>query len=106
MSGKKPIGRPWGKGESGNPKGRPPTGLAIAELARDEIERRGLVAKLGGIAARKGSQQLRAIELLFAYAYGRPRSEMALEHTGKDGQPLFDAASLRAWIRQTDDDGE
>ena len=46
--------KPFRKGQSGNPKGRPPIGAAIAELARGEIERRGLVEKLGAIAARRG----------------------------------------------------
>jgi hypothetical protein len=32
------------KGQSGNPTGRPRNGLAIAELARKEVEKRKLVA--------------------------------------------------------------
>ena len=75
---KKPPGRPWPKGQSGNPKGRPPIGAAIAEAARDEIERRSLVGKLGTIAAGRGGQAVKAIELLLAYAYGRPRNEVGL----------------------------
>ena len=73
--------KPFQPGQSGNPAGRPRLSLAIAELARNEIERRGLLAKLGAIASRKGSQQVRAIELLLAYAYGRPKSELAVEYS-------------------------
>ena len=82
MTKKKTPGRPWPKGQSGNPKGRPPSGPAIAELARDEIERRALVTKLGAVAAGKSSQAVRACELLLNYAYGKPRGEIALEHSG------------------------
>jgi hypothetical protein len=68
---------------TGNRKGRPPIGAAIAEMARDVITRRGLVEKLGSIASRKGSLQVRAIEVLFAYAYGKPPSEIRLAPSGQ-----------------------
>src|SRR5437867_5226657 len=73
----------WQKGQSGNPKGRPPSGLAIAELARKEVEKRSLVATLGKIGAREGEYakvdpavQLNAIKTLLAYGYGPPRAEI------------------------------
>jgi hypothetical protein len=67
--------KPWRKGESGNPRGRPPTGQAIAELARAEVDKHGLLVKLGNIAARgRGDKQFRAIQLLLNYAFGQPRS--------------------------------
>ena len=72
----------WIEGKSGNPKGRPRRGTAIAELARSQIERHKLVDKLGNLGARVGEyadvdvdQQLRAIQLLLAYGYGPPRPE-------------------------------
>ena len=50
----------WSKGQSGNPKGRPKRGTAIAELARDQVEKHNdqvekhkLIAKLGRIAVRQ-----------------------------------------------------
>ena len=73
----------WKKGESGNLKGRPRTGAAIADLARKQIDRHRLVDELGRIAARQGEyaevdvgQQLRAMQLLLSYGYGPPRVEV------------------------------
>jgi hypothetical protein len=73
----------WQKGHSGNPKGRPRSGLAIADLARQEVERRGLIVTLGRIATREGDYakvdptvQIHAIKTLLAYAYGPPRAEI------------------------------
>lgn len=78
----------WSKGKSGNPKGRPRKGAAIADLARHQIEKYKLIAKLGSIGAGQNDrdsvdvdQQLRAIQLLLSYGYGPPRAEM----NGNDG---------------------
>ena len=72
----------WIEGQSGNPKGRPRNGIAIAKLARSQIEKHKLVEKLGRIGGREGEyskvdadQQIRAIQLLLAYGYGPPRAE-------------------------------
>jgi hypothetical protein len=72
----------WSKGKSGNPKGRPKKGVAIAELARLQIEKYKLIEKLASIGAGQNDrdsvdvdQQLRAIQLLLAYGYGPPRVE-------------------------------
>jgi hypothetical protein len=40
------------KGQSGNPKGRPKDGSAIAGLARSQVERHKLIEKLDGIGGR------------------------------------------------------
>ena len=76
------MGR-WIRGQSGNPKGRPRNGTAIAKLARSQIEKYKLVEKLGRIGGREGEyskadadQQIRAIQLLLAYGYGPPRAEI------------------------------
>jgi len=73
----------WNKGQSGNPTGRPRNGLAIAELARKEVEKRKLVETLGKIGGRQGEygkvdygDQLNAIKALLAYGYGPPRGEI------------------------------
>ena len=76
------MGR-WFKGVSGNPKGRPKKGTAIADLARNQIQKHKLIEKLGSMAAGERDyqamgvdQQLRAIQLLLAYGYGPPRAEI------------------------------
>jgi len=57
--------------------------MAIAELARGQVEKHRLVEKLGSIGARQSEytqvdvdQQLRAIQLLLSYGYGPPRAEI------------------------------
>jgi hypothetical protein len=70
----------WAKGQSGNPRGRPRVGTAIADLARRQVDKHKLVETLGYIAAGQRAsvdvdQQLRAIQLLLAYGYGPPRAE-------------------------------
>ena len=78
----------WVKGQSGNRRGRPRNGTAIAPLARAQVQKHKLVDKLGSIGARTGEyvevdvdHQLRAIQLLLAYGYGPPRPELE----GKEG---------------------
>ena len=73
----------WAKGKSGNPRGRPRRGTAIADLARSQIQKHKLIERLGSICAGDGEyravgvdQQLRAIQLLIAYGYGPPRAEV------------------------------
>lgn len=72
----------FSKGQSGNPRGRPQRGAAIAELARAQVEKYKLIEKLGRIGAASDEfaavdvdHQLRAIQLLLSYGYGPPRTE-------------------------------
>src|SRR5262245_6825184 len=81
------MGR-WNRGQSGNPRGRPKNGIAVAEL-RTQVEKHRLIEKLGNIGARRGEyanvdmdKQVRAIQLLLSYGYGPPRG---LEIGGTEG---------------------
>lgn len=86
----------WTKGKSGNPRGRPKKGTAIAGLARKQIEKHKLVEKLGSIGARQAEysdvdldQQLRAIQLLLSYGYGPPRAELDTSEKGVVVQVIY-----------------
>jgi hypothetical protein len=55
----------------------------VADLARTQIQKYGLIEKLGQIAGRANGyadvevdQQLRAIQLLLSYGYGPPKAEL------------------------------
>lgn len=83
----------WIKGKSGNPRGRPKRGAAIADLARQQIAKHKLVEILGRIGGGQGEysgvevdQQLRAIQLLLSYGYGPPRAEI----DGSDGKVVIE----------------
>lgn len=95
------AGRPWQKGQSGNPGGRPKT----LSHVRERIQKRGddLVDELFAIVddlprvipEEKGpgvflgpshSDRIKAILGLWAYGYGKP--VQAVELTGKDGEPI------------------
>ena len=75
-------------GVTGNPAGRPRTGLSIRELCRSQVEKRDLIEKLGAIAAGEGEYakadidaRLRAITTLVQYGYGMPaKSELDAEN--------------------------
>lgn len=88
---KKTIGRPFAKGQSGNPSGRSKKRQEIEALAQsiceavDKDTKRTLIDELGQMARteEKAADKHRAIELLMGYAYGKPRQRT--EVTGGDG---------------------
>lgn len=76
-------GRPFQKGVSGNPGGRPPGAHAFAELCRaktpqalDALEK----------ALKEPRERVAAAQVLLAYAHGKPIQRN--EHTGADGGPI------------------
>jgi hypothetical protein len=75
--GKKAPGRPFAKGESGNPKGRPPKGESLTDALKEAIGEEGkrLVAeKLLTMALGKGRQKpyFPALKYLFDRVDGEP----------------------------------
>lgn len=84
-SAKTAPGRPFKKGKSGNPGGRPAVAKEFREKCREFMETEGWV-KLFSLAQKEGKEQRYALELVCAYAYGRPRQ--GVELTGEDGGPI------------------
>lgn len=82
-------GGAWKPGQSGNPKGRPPEGYTIAELAR-AITRDGQIpiafladVCLGKVPGAKVTDRVLAANSLLDRAWGRPIQAVA--HGGPDG---------------------
>jgi hypothetical protein len=79
---KRVVGRPFVKGQSGNPAGRPRVAAEIRELARAHGEEAlRTLAELMKSAA-KEETRARAAEALLDRAYGRPSQSI----TGEDGE--------------------
>ena len=80
------------KGEIRNPKGRP-TKLPNLDILLAEIlgeEKNGKTAAeaiLAALRAKATKGDIRAAELILDRAYGK--AKQSLEHTGKDGEPIF-----------------
>ena len=71
------------KGQSGNPKGRPRVADVFRDRCRDFMSDEGW-EKLKSIAINgKKKDQFRALELIAAYAYGKPKQ--GVELSGEDG---------------------
>lgn len=81
---KRGKGRPFKKGQSGNPKGRPRTGLSIAEHIRQLAGQDGAkyVAVLHRLAIgrhRDTRSRLTSIGLLLERGYGKPAQSVELQ---------------------------
>lgn len=68
---KKPIKGRFRPGQSGNPGGRPAVGKMFRERCKEFMNAEGWDHLLG-LARTPSKQQLPALELIAAYAYGKP----------------------------------
>jgi hypothetical protein len=91
----------WLPGASVNARGRAPRGFTIAEQARDQVERRKLIEKLGEMAERPGDDQIAAMHLLLAYGYGLPKAEI---ETADEATVVMWRFGLGAWDTPADAD--
>lgn len=83
----KPRGKPFKKGTSGNPGGRPHLPKHVRDLARSHTEE--AIATLVTIMRdenEKGSPRARAAEAILDRAWGTPASTIAL--TGAEAAPI------------------
>lgn len=66
-------GRPFAKGQSGNPNGRPKVNEEFRLRARKAVDAHVLAAWVAEVEA-QGKEWVRCSELLAAYGYGKPSS--------------------------------
>jgi hypothetical protein len=78
-------GKPFAKGASGNPGGRPKVAEEFKERCRRVVDASVFAAWENEIIS-QGPDWMEASKLLAAYGYGKPAQ--AVELTGKDSAPL------------------
>lgn len=88
-SEKKVIGRPFPKGVSGNPNGRPKKEHSLTDTLRELMDeqpdlKRALITKV--IEKAIGSGDMNALKLIWSYTDGAPVNTTEL--TGKGGGPV------------------
>ena len=80
-------GRPFKKGQSGNPKGRPPKGYSITEMMKEMLNAQPEIKKAIGqrIAKKALEGDITAIKTLWQYMDGMP--QQYVDHTTA-GNPI------------------
>lgn len=98
-----PNSKPFKKGQSGNPKGRPPK-LPELDKLLDKVlgeEKDGVTAAeaiLAALRAKAARGDVRAAEVMLNRAYGKPKENVNLNVTGEVG--------IENWIKNNADSGK
>lgn len=87
-----PGNKPWPKGQSGNPKGRPPKLPRLEELLASVMseERNGLTAAeavLRSLLVKATKGDVRAAELLLDRTFGKQRQDIDVTSAGQSISP-------------------
>ncbi len=96
---KKPRGRPFPKGASGNPGGRPKELAHIKEMARSHTE--SAIAALVEVLTNsdKGAERVAAAQALLDRAWGKPGQSLDIDANVKSTGPDLSAVSTDELMR-------
>lgn len=112
MSNPATLKKPWKKGESGNPNGRPKGARSLTTLLKEALQRIGegqkepydelLVKKVMKMAIADGNEQM--IKLCWSYLEGMPKQETDITSKGESINPISNEQIERIARRVLDGD--
>lgn len=82
---RKPPGRPWKKGQSGNPSGRPRMDAELRDAAR-EYTQDALNVLVKGLKNNSAAVKIKCAQELLDRGWGKPRQSVAI--TDADGKSI------------------